>query len=204
MEYLSLETNTLLSGTIPDALYGLPNMKELNLFQTRISGSLSLDLGQWTNLQHLEIGSFLTGSIPPALGSLSHLEKLKLDGNSLTGTLVPLHPLSRLQHLELAENQLSGSIPADFFSIPAWKSTLWKLHLQGNLLTGKLPDEIWTLTQLQTIRLSNNLELTGSLPEGLQGLTTLIRLDLSNNAFTGTIPFGAFSNSSSQFRTFHA
>ena len=54
-------------------------------------------------------------------------------------------------------------------------------------LSGTLPKELGSLTNLTTLRLSNN-ELTGTLPAELGSLSNLKSLSLWNNKLTGTIP----------------
>ena len=48
----------------------------------------------------------------------------------------------------------------------------------------EVPQEIFSMTHLQQLNLSNN-ELSGSLPAEIRQLQNLLSLDLSNNEFTG-------------------
>ena len=59
--------------------------------------------------------------------------------------------------------------------------------LGGNQLTGEIPPEIWTLTNLTYLSLKSN-QLTGSIPPEIGNLTNLERLQLHTNQFTGSIP----------------
>ena len=54
-------------------------------------------------------------------------------------------------------------------------------------MTGTVPPQLGTLTNLQQLHLNDN-QLTGPIPPELAALTYLHHLDLSNNALTGPIP----------------
>lgn len=66
-------------------------------------------------MHHAQMGflSGLSGSVPTSLGKLPKLAYLDLGGNMLTGKLPPSLPASMID-LRLAENQLTGSIPASY------------------------------------------------------------------------------------------
>jgi hypothetical protein len=57
--------------------------------------------------------SGLSGSLPGSLGRLEALTYLDLGGNILSGVLPPALPAS-LVDLRLADNALTGSIPASY------------------------------------------------------------------------------------------
>ena len=61
------------------------------------------------------------------------------------------------------------------------------MGLDGNQLTGSIPESIGNLINLGYLYLYNN-QLTGSLPESMGNLINLKQLRLSNNRLTGTIP----------------
>ncbi len=60
------------------------------------------------------------------------------------------------------------------------------IYLERNALGGIIPDELFSLTGLKILDLSNNA-LIGEIPAGLADLP-LTTLELSNNRFTGCIP----------------
>ena len=64
-----------------------------------------------------------------------------------------------------------------------------ELDLGGQGLTGSIPPEIGSLTNLRHLYLYNN-QLTGSIPSEIGNLTNLTRLYLENNQLTGVIPEG--------------
>ncbi|MBQ4820656.1 immunoglobulin domain-containing protein [Aquimarina sp. MMG016] len=90
--------------------------------------------------------------------------------------------------LELANNNVSGTIPASIGNLTA----LEELHLFINQLSGTVPIEIGQLKELQILALSNN-QLEGTIPVGIGQFLELQFLVLGGNRFSGTIPM-AFEN----------
>ena len=74
----------------------------------------------------------------------------------------------RVTHLHLDLNQLTGEIPAELGSL----TNLTQLSLEGNQLTGEIPAELGGLTNLKGLSLEGN-QLTGEIPAELGGLTNL-------------------------------
>ena len=97
----------------------------------------------------------------------------------------------RVTHLDLQYNQLTGEIPAELGSL----SNLKWLYLNNNQLTGGIPAELGSLTNLERLDLSSN-RLSGEIPAELGSLTNLVRLWLGGNQLTGEIPeeLGNLSN----------
>ena len=89
----------------------------------------------------------------------------------------------RVTSLGLQHLQLTGTIPAELGSLTNLK-TLW---LSGNQLSGEIPVELGDLTNLTRLSLGNN-QLSGEIPEKLGGLTNLRWLELSGNQLNGEIP----------------
>ncbi len=204
VQSLNLGYNNLV-GTVPTTLGNLTGLTLLDLYDNKLSGSISYlsnltkmqqaylsinqltgsipDLSGLTSLQRLDLSyNQLTGSIPLELGNLTSLGYLWLGSNHLTGSIPDLSKLTSLYLLDLSSNQLVGSIPTWMGSL----TSLHNLYLSGNQLTGAIPVQLANLTNLQWIYLGSN-QLTGSIPD-LSGLTSLQRLDLSYNQLTGSIP----------------
>ena len=89
----------------------------------------------------------------------------------------------RVLKLELYENPLTGSLPAELGRL----TQLQRLELFHHQLTGGIPPELSQLTQLQYLDLSSN-QLTGAIPVELSQLTQLQSLYLSHNQLMGGIP----------------
>ena len=97
----------------------------------------------------------------------------------------------RVIELDLSENQLTGSIPAELGSL----SNLTLLYLWGNSLSGEIPPEIGSLANLEFLDLADN-QLTGSTPAELGSLSNLTLLYLWGNSLSGGIPpeIGSLTN----------
>ena len=109
---------------------------------------------------------------------------LDLAENSLFGTIpAELANLSNLQYLSLAQNALSGPIPAELADLPNLKV----LVLSENRMSGPIPVELSELSNLENLNLSKN-ELSGPIPVELADLANLTSLDLSWNNLSGTVP----------------
>ena len=74
---------------------------------------------------------------------------------------------TRVTKVELDDEDLTGTIPADLGSL----SELTHLDLNDNSLTGDIPRELGNLHNLEEVRLSGN-SLTGCIPDGLKDVTT--------------------------------
>ncbi len=158
---------------------------ELRLRHNGLSGSLPVELGQFSDLTALVLGgNELSGSIPPELGDLDRLEWLDLYGNELTGGIPSeLGRLSELRWLTLGQNRLSGSVPPQLGDL----GRLERLSLGGNRLSGEIPKEIGRLVHLRTLSIYWN-HLSGTIPPELGSLDRLESLWLSNNQLEGGIP----------------
>lgn len=102
---------------------------------------------------------------------------------------VTVDATGRVRELSQFHNNLSGPIPPELGSL----SNLERLDLSGNRLTGSIPAELGSLNSLEALSLLGN-QLTGSIPAELGDPGNLADLDLSENQLTGSIPpeLGAF------------
>ena len=90
---------------------------------------------------------------------------------------------NRVVGIDLWGSSLTGTIPSEFGSL----TELQLLRLNDNNLTGEIPAELGGLANLQVLRLGSN-ELTGEIPPELERLTNLQSLSLNSNELTGQIP----------------
>ena len=93
--------------------------------------------------------------------------------------------------LHLDNNELSGAIPPELGSL----TNLMYLSLSDNQLSGAIPPELSNLTNLTDLSLYDN-QLSGAIPPELGSLSNLERLVLSDNQLSGAIPpeLGSLSN----------
>ncbi|KAM5559905.1 putative LRR receptor-like serine/threonine-protein kinase [Rosa sericea] len=90
----------------------------------------------------------------------------------------------RIVKIKLSSMNLTGNIPSDLTKL----SGLVELWLDGNSLTGQIPD-FSGCVDLKIIHLENN-QLSGGLPSSLMDLPSLKELYVQNNVLSGTIPSG--------------
>ncbi|MBO1349186.1 MAG: VCBS repeat-containing protein [Hormoscilla sp. GUM202] len=80
----------------------------------------------------------------------------------------------RVTAIELNENDLSGMLPSELGSL----SNLQEIDLRNNSLSGTLPYELVSLSNLQKLDLSRNYSLSGTLPYEYGSLSNLQEIDL--------------------------
>jgi subtilisin family serine protease/Leucine-rich repeat (LRR) protein len=205
--YLEQDTSGL-AGPIPDSIGSLTNLRELTLVSSGYLAQSQLPsaIGNLTNLRILRLNFLgVNGSIPASFSNLTNLETLDLSGNlfsQLTDIFAPLVNLNYLNlrntnlnsipaslsslpliEVNLGDNELTGSIPADLLQIP----TLESLNLSQNQLTGTIPFPATTQDNLLNLNLSWNT-LSGSISSNVGNLINLNNLDLSYNLLTGSLP----------------
>ncbi|KAH7860420.1 hypothetical protein Vadar_013198 [Vaccinium darrowii] len=196
-------------GGIPDELWSLTYLTNLNLGQNYLTGPLSSSIANLTQMQYLNLGiNALSGEVPKELGNLTILIVLSFSSNNFSGSLPSeLGNLISLQQLYFDSSGVSGPIPSTYAalqnlqtvwgsdnelngSIPEfignW-SQLQVLRLQGNSFEGQIPPAFSNLTLLTDLRISDLSNGSTSL-EFLKDLTSLTTLILRNNNISGSIP----------------
>lgn len=97
---------------------------------------------------------------------------------------VVTHPMTgRVMELWLRQNNLTGSLPKEIGTF----TELLNFDMAYNHLTGSLPREIGDLTNVGHFDVSVN-QLTGSLPEEIGNLTSVSYFNVSGNQLTGSLP----------------
>ena len=128
-------------------------------------------------------GNGLVGNLPAALGDLPFLGQLTMADNALTGG-IPAELLTlELYGLSLSNNQLSGPLPANLGDL----EYLEMLRLDGNDFSGELPASLASLGKLRQLYLNDN-EFTGSFPAGVGITNSLTVIYAQNNNLTGCLP----------------
>ncbi|KAI5331847.1 hypothetical protein L3X38_021973 [Prunus dulcis] len=156
-----------LDGVLPPALVKLPYIKQLNLGQNYLSGSIP---SKWTStkLEFLVLSvNNLSGPIPSYLGNIVTLQALALESNLFSGTIPPeLGKLINMEILYLRANNLTGELPVSLTNMTKLR-TLW---IGSNNFTGKIPNYFLSWKELEM------LEMQGS---GLEG-PILLRVSISD------------------------
>ncbi|KAI9400758.1 hypothetical protein POPTR_001G027500v4, partial [Populus trichocarpa] len=166
------------SGNIPNSIGTLSSLQSLHLQNSHLSGKVPLSLKNCTQLVTLDftVNNF-TGNLPTWMGKLSRMKILNLHANQFDGQIpVEFCDLASLQVLDLAYNNLNGTIPSciDHFSsidkmngrVAEYSSILnfESIDLSLDDLSGKIPNEVTSLEELQALNLSHNC-LEGKIPE---------------------------------------
>ncbi|CAL5390122.1 unnamed protein product [Camellia sinensis] len=183
-------------GVIPDELWTLTHLINLNLAQNYLTGPLSASIGNLTRMQYLSLGTnALSGELPVELGKLTNLISLSVSSNNFSGPLPSdLGNLAKLEQLYIDSSGLSGAIPSSFASLQNMK-TVWASDTE---LNGSIPDFIGNWSKLTTLEISGKriwkcdpidifqLNLVDRFENNLK------HLDLSFNNLTGQIPDALF------------
>ncbi|XP_030471625.2 probable LRR receptor-like serine/threonine-protein kinase At1g56140 [Syzygium oleosum] len=197
------------AGPIPDELWKLTYLFNLNLGQNLLTGSLPPSIGNLTRMQYLSVGiNALSGELPPQLGLLTELLSLSFSTNNFNGSLpTELGNLSKLQQIYIDSSGVSGEIPSTFSKLKnlntVWASDnnltgnipefignwsqLTQLILQGNSFEGPIPSTFSNLTALKDLRISDVSNGSSSL-EFIRNMKNLSILILRNNNISDSLP----------------
>ncbi|KAM7459502.1 hypothetical protein LguiA_036496 [Lonicera macranthoides] len=159
-----------ISGEIPQELFELKQLMDLNLAQNILSGQVSPKIGQLSNMRYLSLGiNNFTGPVPPELGNLTNLISLSFSTNNFHGPLpTQLGNLASLQQLYIDSSGVSGPVPQELSNL----KSLQILWASDNLFTGKLPEFFGTFTDFKNLRLEGTA-LEGPIPRSYGALTKL-------------------------------
>ncbi|GLJ16840.1 hypothetical protein SUGI_0290290 [Cryptomeria japonica] len=182
---LDLQENKL-SGSIPDSLAHLKQLRYLYLNNNQLSGIIPPSLGECLKLENLELSyNNLRGHLPPQVAGLSNLLRgFNLSNNLLQGPLpLELSKLDKVKAIDISANQFIGHIPFVLGSCVA----LEYLNLSCNQIEGLIPESLGKLQNLQNLDFSSN-KLSGRIPMSLGNLKELQRLNFSMNRLSGKVP----------------
>ncbi|XVF70834.1 hypothetical protein PTKIN_Ptkin11bG0193900 [Pterospermum kingtungense] len=182
-----------LQGTIPpnSSLFFLTHLQKLNLAYNDFNSSqISSDFVRFASLEQLNLSSSrFSGQIPPEFSFISKLVSLDLSfnfgltlGAPVLGRII--QNLTRLEVLKLDTMDMSLTDPSYLKNL---SSSLKSLSLLSCSLEGNLPDNIFNLPNLETLRLTANFDLTGIFPL-LNWSSPLRVLDVSSTSLTGELP----------------
>ncbi|ESQ29847.1 hypothetical protein EUTSA_v10012006mg, partial [Eutrema salsugineum] len=174
------------AGPIPQDLWTLVYISNLNLNQNFLTGSLSPGIGNLTRMQWMTFGAnALSGQVPKEIGLLTDLRSLAIDMNNFSGSLPPeIGNCTRLVKMYIGSSGLTGELPSSFANLVDLEEA-WINDVQ---LTGQIPDFIGNWTKLTTLRILGT-SLSGPIPSTFTNLISLTELRL-----------GEISNSSSSLQ----
>ncbi|XP_028760191.1 receptor-like protein EIX2 [Neltuma alba] len=169
-------------GQLPKSLLNLQNLKYLDLGYNNFEGSISDWLGQFEQLQHLDIyGNLFHGIIPSSLGNISSLFYLDLSYNQLNGDLPEtLGQLHKLYHLDISGNPWIGVLSEMNF---ANLSNLTSLRLSSTSFEFDFDPKWVPPFQLDMLHLSNT-RIGPNVPSWLYTQRSLRSLDISRSGIS--------------------
>ncbi|CAM0879523.1 unnamed protein product [Alopecurus aequalis] len=167
MQILDLDSNYF-TGVIPSSLSNLSFLTELNLGTNRFTGYVPPSLGRLGTLQYLDLAE----------------NSLQADENKGWEFVTSLANCSQLWYLSLGGYSFGGHIPASITNLSA---TLEKLYIADNRISGSIPADIGNLVGLNRLIIVNS-SMSGVIPESIGKLNNLIDLGLYSSGLTGLIP----------------
>ncbi|XP_074284255.1 receptor-like protein EIX2 [Silene latifolia] len=197
LTYLDLSGNDFSGSHIPEFIGSLTHLRYLNLSLANFSGLLPPQLGNLTNLVHLDLHvvhecyeqSLLYGEGFGWASGLLKLQSLDMSGYNLFrahDTFKVLITLPSLSALSLSGCELDNSHPSEAFignTSDSYFPTLQHLDLSSNGFEGPLPSVFKNMVSLRSLSLYSNY-LNGSIPLWLRAMKRLEVLDLGMNLFS--------------------
>ena|GEM_PF-2703274 len=129
-------------------------------------------------------GDGLNGAIPPEISKLTELQEFIIDGNTITD-ISNIRNLPNLKTLQVMNCNLSGQIPCIVEDLPS----LNYLELTNNALSGDLPECLaGPNSTVQKLVVTGNA-LTGCIPDNYNRFCSVYNREycFSNNSFENTI-----------------
>ncbi|KAK2639549.1 hypothetical protein Ddye_027344 [Dipteronia dyeriana] len=204
MSILNLRNN-FLSGELPDCWMSWGSLGALYLDNNKFTGNIPISMGTLSGLEllHLRENS-LTGTIHASLGNCTELVALSLDENEFAGNIPTWigERFSRMMILSLRSNKFHGPLPLELCHL----DSLHILDLALNNLSGTIPRCFSNFSAMVTVDYSNgnhiyhsadftigitedaSLVMKGTRLEFKNTLNLVRIIDLSDNNFFGEIP----------------
>lgn len=180
--------NNFLTGSVPTWFSSLTSLTHLQMDRTQFTGNIPSNLGTLPALIELDLSHTLgiNGQIPSQLGDISTLQDLDLSGTSINGPVPDdIGDLVNLLDLDLQNTNLSGALPNEISTL----TSLLEINVSETNIDA-LPDDLWGLTSLQILELSDMPNLDMPFPSNFGQLVNLVEVRMANSGFTGTIPAG--------------
>ncbi|KAJ3364257.1 hypothetical protein GGF32_002228 [Allomyces javanicus] len=156
-------TSKGISAPFPaSALTKLTELKEVDLSNNKISGTLSQD--------------FFLG--------LKSIELLNIANNQFSGTIPDvLDKPFYLERLDFSHNSFTGPIPPTMCKM----LNAWSFSLHHNNFSGPLPKCLGEISRVREFIFNNN-GFNGTIPSSFNNLVNLVKLHLENNKLVGAVP----------------
>ena len=153
---LDLSDNEI-EGTVPDALYGLSELRHLYLNNNKLTGTISSNIDNLNLAEQIYLGQNLfTGVLPANIGNNrpNNWRFFSIYDNKLTGVIHPGMKLRNAFMLDFSKNGFYGTIPEDISQENY--STLRLLYMNDNMLTGTIPGSLMQIKKMKGLFLNDN------------------------------------------------
>jgi Leucine-rich repeat (LRR) protein len=179
------------------AFYDSAEILALDLSHNNLTGTIPEWIDRLSNLRFLLLSyNNLEGEIPIQLSRLDKLTLIDLSHNHLSGNIlswmISTHPFPQQynSHDSVSSLQQSFEFTTKNVSLSYRGNIIWYFtgfDFSCNNFTGKIPPEIGNLGKIKALNLSHN-SLTGPIPPTFWNLKEIESLDLSYNKLDGEIP----------------
>ncbi|XP_059633550.1 receptor-like protein EIX1 [Cornus florida] len=193
LKYLNMDSVNLRNATgWLQTVNRLSSLLELHLSNCGLQNlPHSLPNLNFTSLSVIDLSSNgFNSSLPGWLFNISTLVDINLSINKLGGPVgnVAWGSHCNLQNVDLSVNSIVGDIGKLLIDLSGCSnSSLEKLNLMSNQLSGQLPSSLGRLKNLRSFLINENL-ISGPIPQSVGRLSFLKELDLSFNKMNGSIP----------------
>ncbi|KAJ6976509.1 hypothetical protein NC653_028600 [Populus alba x Populus x berolinensis] len=202
LSVLHLGMNNL-QGTIPSTFSKVNSLEYLNLNGNELEGKVPPSIVRCTMLEVLDLGNNkIEDGFPYFLETLPKLQILILKSNKLQGFVkgpTAHNSFSKLQILDISDNDFSGSFPTGYFNsfeammtsdqnMIYMNATNYSSYVYSIEMTWKGVEIEFPKIQstIRILDLSKN-NFTGEIPKVIGKLKALQQLNLSHNSLTGQI-----------------
>ena len=194
LETMDLSLNEGLAGPLPTTLVNLLDLERLQLAGTRLCTPQDPEFRDWlggiSDRSVARCGEnrqdyFALAALYQSTNGPNWSNRSNWLSDSPLGSWygVSTDAQGRVTELNLAYNNLSGSIPPELGQLVRLKT----LNLENNQLSGETPPELGLLHNLTYLNLENN-QMSSAIPAELGQLRDLTYLNLKWNRFVGRIP----------------
>ncbi|WRX28407.1 Leucine-rich repeat - like 10, partial [Theobroma cacao] len=191
LKHLNLANNDYFGNIPPELGWTCSTLVELDHFKNKLSGAFPKTLKSCDSLQSLYLGNnqLFENFLITVITSLPGLQILEVPFNNISGFCSSSASFSSLQKLLLARNFLSGTVPLDIGNCKKLRTIALSLNNpRGSIPPNRfLYTDIGTLPKLTILQLNHN-SFIGRIPPELGSCQSLLWLDLNNNHLTGNIP----------------
>ncbi|KAL3744878.1 hypothetical protein ACJRO7_014051 [Eucalyptus globulus] len=184
--------NLNINYSIPPFICDLKNLTKLNVSSNKIPGDFPTVLYNCSKLVYLDLSqNYFEGPIPSDIDRMANLQVLILAANSFSFDVpASISRLRRLRILHLYQSEYNGTYPQEIFSLSDLEEL--RLEFNGKFVSSQLPQNFTALKKLRFFSMAQT-NLFGKIPETVGDMEGLEHLDLGMNLLTGEIPGNIFA-----------